>query len=140
MKTTIIILCIFCMIISGIVIASGYSSYEDYKENTTNTEFGKDLLDGINENTEVIKNTSIAVKDTVNFFTETLPNFFTEDIPTFFNETLPNTFEDFGEKIVSDIGTFFENIWNRLKAAINGEDYDEENDEGFGGGSFGGRH
>lgn len=140
MKTTIIIICIFCTIVSGIILTSGYETYEEYRENKSTTEFGKDLLGGIDNNAETITATAKAADETINFFMETLPKFFTEDIPTFFNQTLPNIFEDFGEKIVTDIGTFFENIWNRLRAAINGEEYEEENDEGFGGGSFGGRH
>lgn len=43
-KTSITLLCIFCLIIAGVIAVGGYATWEEYRAEKTTTEIGKDIL------------------------------------------------------------------------------------------------
>ena len=64
-KTKIIILCIFCLLLSGIITANGYTTYEAYKQNRTYSDVGKDILTESNALIESITKIASFVKDSL---------------------------------------------------------------------------
>lgn len=66
-KTSIAILCIFCLVMAGVLSAGGYKSYGEYRAQKTYTEIGQDML-GQNENV-INKNLEMIewVKEKLNF-------------------------------------------------------------------------
>lgn len=117
-KGKIIALCLICLLISGIIAANGYTNYQDYKANKTNTEIGKDILGQNEETIKEIQNTIDWVYNKLNF-----------NIGDYFRELWMN------------IKKAFEEIFDWVP----GNDFDDDNEgfagggDGFGGGSGGAR-
>ena len=66
-KTAVIILCIFCLIMSGIIAVGGYTSYKEYRANKTTLEIGQEILGETDNTISVITDTVTWVKNKLNF-------------------------------------------------------------------------
>ena len=66
-KTSIIIICIFCLIMAGVIALAGYNSYDEYRANTSNTEMGKNILGQSETIIEDVQQTITWVKNKLTF-------------------------------------------------------------------------
>lgn len=66
-RTSIIVLCIFCLIMAGVITIAGYSTYDEYRTNRTYQQMGEDILGEADENIAVITDTVTWVKNKLDF-------------------------------------------------------------------------
>ena len=118
-KGIIAALCIFCLIMSGIIITGGYKSYDEYKVNKSYADIGKDILSG----------TDSSINDMNNKI---------DDIKNF---NIGKMIEDGLINLSNEITDNFAKLWIRIKEAfkeifdwIPGVDIDnnDTNDDDFG--------
>lgn len=113
-KTSVIILCIFCLIMSGAIAVAGFETYSEYKAQHTYEEMGEDLTEEIDVTIGVITKTTGWVRNKLNF-------------------NIGELFEDFWMRLKQAFIEIFD--W------IPGVDYDDdnntENDFGTSGEGFG---
>ena len=77
-KTKIIALCIFCLLISGIILTAGYTTYEEYRQNKTYSDIGHDMLDETDKLITSITKIANTVKETIEIdIGETFNNWWT---------------------------------------------------------------
>ena len=66
-KFKITAICLFCLIMAGVLVLGDYSTYDEYRAEHNNTQMGKDLLGETNDVTTTITETVTWIRNKLNF-------------------------------------------------------------------------